>query len=44
MKKRYIPIETEITEFDTEDVIITSRRVFEYGDEDDIEESSNEDY
>ena len=44
MKKRYIPIEAEITEFDTEDVIVTSRHVFEYGDEDDIEESSNEDY
>ena len=46
MKKVYSPTEMEIVEFEAEDVILTSqsRVIWEYGDEDDVEESENDTY
>ena len=45
MKKIYIPVEIEIAEFDTEDIITTSglRSVFEFGDSDETDETNYED-
>lgn len=44
MKKKYIALETEITEFDVEDVITASRSDITDGDEDEEESQEKEIY